>query len=157
MTTSPVQVERRAAQRFGISLPISIRLVDAQKEHHGFAQDLSARGIYFYCDFNVEQGAKVEITLLMPAEITLTDSMRVRCRGKVLRVHKPAATNSATASAAINPGTKIGVAVHFEHYEHLPDTQATSQSDQYLRVACLHRNRTEEESSDLPATMLRNR
>ena len=156
MNTSPVQVERRAAQRFGISLPISICLADGQKEHHGFTQDLSARGIYFYCDFDVEQGAEVEITFLMPAEITLTDSMRVRCRGKVLRVHKPAA-NSATASPAINPGTKIGVAVHFEHYEHLPDAQGTSQSDQYARVACLHRDRTEEETWDPPATMLRNR
>jgi PilZ domain len=155
MTSSPVQVERRAAQRFGISLPISIRLADGQKEHHGFAQDLSARGIYFYCDFDLQEGAEVEITLLMPAEITLTDNMRVCCRGKVLRVHRPAA-NSAPVSPAMNAGAKIGVAVHFEHYEHLPDTQATSQSDQYLRVACLHRHHAEEESSDLPATMLRN-
>jgi PilZ domain len=155
MTTSPVQVERRAAQRFGISQPISIRLADGQKEHHGFTQDLSARGIYFYCDFDLQEGAEVEITLLMPAEITLTDNMRVRCRGKVLRVHKPAA-NSASASSAMNAGAKIGVAVHFEHYEHLPDTQVTSQSDQYLRVACLHRNHAEKESSDFAATMPRN-
>jgi hypothetical protein len=155
MTTSPVQVERRGAQRFGISLPISIRLADAQKEYPGFTQDLSARGVYFYCDFDLQQDAEVEITLLMPAEITLTESMRVRCRGKVLRVHKPA--GSPTASPAANPATKIGVAVHLEHYEYLPDMQANSQSDQYVRVACLHRNRAEEESSDIAAAVPRNR
>ena len=151
MTTSPVQVERRAAQRFGISVPICVRLVEGQKEQHGFTQDLSARGLYFYCDFSVELGAEVEITLLMPAEITLTDNLRVRCRGRVLRVDKPAAT----ATAAINTGIKIGVAVQFEHYEHLPDNQAAStQSAQYQRVACLRRNQTPEQSSEIPTTTL---
>ena len=110
MITSPVQVERRAAQRFEYSLPLSVRRAGADQEVSGFVQNLSARGIFFYSDCALEPGAKVEITLMMPAEVTLSENMRVRCLGKVLRVNPPA------------PGGKTGMAVLLERYEYLSDT-----------------------------------
>jgi PilZ domain len=109
MTIRPTQVERRAAQRFDYQLPLAIRRADGGKEEFGFTQNLSARGIFFYTDCPLQPGAKVDITLMMPAEITLSENMRVRCQGKVLRANPQAS------------GCKTGVAVLFEHYEYLPD------------------------------------
>jgi len=109
MTISPIQVERRAAQRFDYQLPVSVHRADGGNEEFGFTQNLSARGIFFYTDCPLQAGAKVEITLMMPAEITLSENMRVRCLGKVLRANPPAS------------GGKTGVAVLLEHYEYLPD------------------------------------
>ena len=109
MTISPIQVERRAAQRFDYQLPISLRRAEGGSEEFGFTQNLSARGIFLYSDCRLVAGTKVEITLMMPAEITLSENMRVRCQGKVLRANSPAS------------GGKIGVAVLLEHYEYLPD------------------------------------
>jgi hypothetical protein len=34
----------------------------------------------------LSEGAEIELTLKMPSEITLGESMRVRCRGRVLRI-----------------------------------------------------------------------
>ncbi len=110
MTTSQVQIERRSTQRFDFHLPVSVRLT--QKPEHegsGFTQDLSARGALFYTDFPVALGDAVELTLVMPSEITLAENMRVRCRGKVVRVCPPGAAS------------KSAVAVQLEGYEFLPE------------------------------------
>jgi len=93
MSSSEVGLERRAAQRFDFQLPLSVRLINGEGEGSGLTQDLSARGAFFYTDFVLEQGANVEVTLVMPSEITLSENMRVRCRGKVLRVTPPAIGN----------------------------------------------------------------
>ena len=86
MTTSPVRHERRAAQRFEYQIPVSLKIGGQEREERGCTQNLSARGAFFYTDCPIAEGATIEITVLMPAEITLAESMRVRCRGRVLRV-----------------------------------------------------------------------
>jgi hypothetical protein len=116
MSTEQVSFERRATQRFDFQIPVTIRLADEQTESSGFTQDLSARGALLYTDLAVSEGDAVELTLSMPSEITLTENMRVRCRGKVMRV------------CTDLTGTKFGVAVHLEGYEYLsePDTAAVT-------------------------------
>ena len=110
MTTTQVQLERRSTQRFDFHLPVSVRLAGTtDREGCGFTQDLSARGALFYTDFPLALGNAVELTLVMPSEITLAENMRVRCRGKVVRVCPPAA------------GSKCAVAVQLEGYEFLPE------------------------------------
>jgi PilZ domain-containing protein len=126
MSTSPVCHERRAAQRFDYQLPISIKVIGIESEVHGCTQDLSARGAFFYTEAPLTEGSEVEVTLLMPAEITLTASMPVRCRGKVLRV------------ARQEGSTKIGVAVQLAGYEFLPETQNTRAEGSFGRIASLH-------------------
>jgi len=49
-------------------------------------RDVSARGICFYVDSAIAAGSPIEFTLTLPPEITLTESIRVRCKGKVVRV-----------------------------------------------------------------------
>ena len=109
MCSDQVGLERRAAQRFDFQVPVTIRLADKQTEGCGFTQDLSARGALLYTDLAMAEGDAVELTLVMPSEITLAENMRVRCRGKVMRV--------CTALT----GTRFGVAVVLEGYEYLPE------------------------------------
>jgi hypothetical protein len=127
MNTGQVHCERRAAQRFDFHLPVTVGLADTRQEGSGFTQDLSARGAFFYTDLELPAGACVELTLVMPSEITLAENMRVRCRGKVVRVGRPSV------------GTKCGVAVHLEGYEFLQEDEAdTETSGSFDRISALH-------------------
>jgi len=128
-------VERRVGQRFSFLLPLTVRHVATDMEGPGFTQDLSSRGVFFFTDAPLEEGAEVEITLKMPSEITLGESMPVRCSGRVLRVAKPT-TSSQESSSAIRAQTKIGVAVRLEGYEYLPEPKEFSSG--FERVSVLH-------------------
>ena len=106
MTTAPLGVERRIGQRFAFNLPVSLRDVATAAEGLGFTQDLSSRGAFFFTDMALSEGAEIELTLKMPSEITLGESMRVRCRGLVLRIVRPADTTWKPAAQA-EGGTQI--------------------------------------------------
>ena len=137
MSSSPVRVERRVGQRFPYLLPVSFRQSAGSVEGVGFTQDLSSRGVFFFTDAPLTEGEEIELTLRMPSEITLGESMPVRCRGRILRITRPApAQNTASTRAE----TKIGVAVRLECYEYLPETS----SAHLARVASLHPQHEEE-------------
>lgn len=112
MSSGTVRVERRSAQRFDFHIPVTIRVADEQSGA-GVTYDLSASGMLVYTDMPLTVDSVVELTLVMPAEITMADNMRVRCRGRVLRVSPP------------NSATKAAVALHLERYEVLTEA-ATS-------------------------------
>jgi hypothetical protein len=141
MTTPPVRVERRVGQRFPYLLPLSLRQTATSLEGVGFTQDLSSRGVFFFTDTPLEAGAEVELTLRMPSEITLGEGMPVRCRGRILRVVRPAAWFE-DSSARNRAETKIGVAVRFDGYEYLPE--AAESASGFARVSALHTHREEE-------------
>jgi PilZ domain len=148
MTTPAVQVERRVGQRFPYLLPVSVRHAASSAEGLGFTQDLSSRGVFFFTEMQLPEGAEVELTLCMPAEITLAESMPVRCRGHVLRVIRPlvsAPDDSAARAESKTGGSKIGVAVRLEAYEYL-DT-STDSSPAFERVSTLHPGRPEDRPS----------
>ena len=126
MMSSPVRVERRAGQRFPYLLPLSVRQLEGSIEGVGFTQDLSSRGVFFFTNAPLSEGAEIELTLQMPSEITLGESMPVRCRGRALRVVRP--TTSAASATPIPAETKIGVAVRLECYEYLSDSSSESSS-----------------------------
>lgn len=138
MTSSPVRVERRVGQRFPYLLPVALRECAGSVESVGFTQDLSSRGVFFFTDAPLTEGAEIELTLRMPSEITLGESMPVRCRGRILRVMRPAAHPQGFTSARAE--TKIGVAVRLECYEYLPE-----ESSNLARVASLHPQHDEEQ------------
>ncbi len=141
MNTDATQLERRGAQRFQFHLPVSVRVVSSGREADGFTQDLSARGALLYTDLTLSPGDSVELTLLMPSEITLAENMRVRCRGTVTRVQQPAV------------GTRLGVAVHLEGYEFLPETDHATGT----RVSALHEHSKAKETPQevhSPGTLL---
>lgn len=126
MTTPPVVVERRVGQRFAYNLPVSLREVSTAAEGLGVTQDLSSRGVFFVTDMPLQEGSEVELTLKMPSEITLGESMRVRCRGRVLRVEGKSDRLPSPGREANAAETKIGVAVCLKGYEYLSETEDAS-------------------------------
>jgi hypothetical protein len=144
MTTPPVRVERRIGQRFPYLLPVSFRDPVAGIEGLGFTQDVSSRGVFFLTDACLCEGGEIELTLKMPSEITLGDNMRVRCRGRVLRVFGPPFAFRQDASSSNPNRTKIGVAVRFDQYEYLPESAEPESS--FSRVAALHSHHEAEEA-----------
>jgi hypothetical protein len=133
MTTPPVRVERRVGQRFPYLLPLSLRQPAACLEGVGFTQDLSSRGVFFFTDAPLTEGSEIEITLRMPSEITLGESMPVRCRGRILRVVRPSAKGNSDSSQG---EAKIGVAVRLDGYEYLPESSDSSAT--FPRVSTRH-------------------
>jgi hypothetical protein len=111
-------------------------------EGRGFTQDLSSRGVFFFTDTPLEAGAEIELTLRMPSEITLGESMPVRCQGRILRVLRPAAT-AQDAQGNSRAETKIGVAVRLAGYEYL--AEAVEPASGYARVVALHEHQDEDQ------------
>ena len=138
-----MQVERRVGQRFSFLLPVSFREISTGMEGVGITQDLSSRGVFFLTDTAL-QGGEIELTLKMPAEITLGESMRVRCRGQILRMTKPADKDSARSvpgSTGIATAGKMGVAVRLDGYEYLAEPASSAA---FPRVSSLHNHREDE-------------
>jgi hypothetical protein len=139
MDMDQVHHERRASQRFDFHLPITVRLAGNDREGYGFTQDLSGRGAFFYTDFQVSEGDEVELTLVMPFEITLSENMRVRCRGKVLRV--------------LSVESKYAVAVHLQGYEFLPKAETAAQiSANFPRISGAHAAAPAEKNPPIPGS-----
>jgi len=103
--------EKRSTRRFALRLPVSVTYSDdGAQEKAAQTRDVSARGICFYVDSAIAGGSAIEFTLVLPPEITLTESIRVRCKGKVVRVDNSSAED------------KVAVAAVIEEYEFLSET-----------------------------------
>jgi hypothetical protein len=147
MNAPSVGVERRIGQRFPFNVPVSLRDAYTATEGLGFTQDLSSRGAFLFTDMALTEGANIKLTLKMPSEITLGESMRVRCQARVLRIVKPVDnSNSVDVRSA---ETKIGVAVCLSGYEYLHDTDEGSTD--YRRISALHSS-AESEPTAMPIT-----
>jgi hypothetical protein len=104
-----VPQEKRATRRFALRLPVAVNYsTTATLEKPAQTRDVSARGICFYVDSSIEAGSAIEFTLTLPPEITLTESIHVRCKGKVVRVDGGASDG------------KMAVAAVIDEYEFLP-------------------------------------
>ena len=88
-------------------MPVILRSLDGHAGN-GFTLNLSSRGALVRTDFPMSEGQSIEITLSMPAEISMIEKGSVRCRARVLRLH--------TESDHGQPA----VALRIEHYEFLP-------------------------------------
>lgn len=116
MSTDPNRLERRGAQRFEVHLPLVIQFEG--RTVPGFTQALSGRGIFFYAEASFPEGMVVDLTFMMPCEITLAESMPVRCRGRVLR--SSASSSGYSQDAHASNSQRSGIAVQFDSYEYLP-------------------------------------
>jgi hypothetical protein len=101
--------EKRATRRFALRLPVSVSYTEnGAQERVAQTRDVSARGICFFVDSAIAAGSTIEFTLTLPPEITLTESIRVRCKGKVVRVDG-------------GGEGKVAVAAVIDEYEFLAD------------------------------------
>jgi hypothetical protein len=101
------QQEKRGARRFPLRVPVTVDHENAAEAVQ--LRDVSARGICFYMEAAVAQGSPIGFTLTLPPEITLTESIRVQCKGRVVRVEDGRADG------------KMAVAAVIEEYEFLPE------------------------------------
>ena len=102
------RIERRSAQRFNAyQVAVSLHTLDG-RTGAGFTLDLSSRGALLWTDLPLRADEVVDMTLVMPSEITLAEQMSVRCRARVMRLQ----TDSEQGKSA--------VAVKIEHYDFLP-------------------------------------
>jgi PilZ domain len=108
------RLERRGAQRFEMHLPLAVHFEG--RTVPGFTQDLTGRGVFFYAETTLPEGAVVELTFTMPSEITLGENMPVRCRGRVLRASASQADHS-------HVNQRSGIAVQLDSYEYLPSNE----------------------------------
>ena len=104
------QSDKRATRRFALRLPVSVRYGENEPEHDAQTRDVSARGICFYVDTAIQAGSAINFTLTLPPEITLTESIRVRCKGRVVRLEGG------------SPANKVAVAAVIDEYEFLADS-----------------------------------
>jgi predicted lipoprotein len=81
------QPEKRSTRRFLLELPITIKYAgNAAAELSAQTRDVSSRGVFMYVNSEFAEGAEVEFVMTLPHEVTLAESIRVRCTGRVLRV-----------------------------------------------------------------------
>lgn len=101
-------VERRAARRFAMMLPVKVRFEagNGVSEMQGETRDVSFRGLYFTMEASVEMGTSIEFVLTLPQQITLAGDVHIRCYARVLRVEPL-------------DGAR-GIAARIERYEFLP-------------------------------------
>jgi len=100
--------DRRTIRRFYMRLPAAIRIKgETTHEFHTETQNVSARGVFFYFDRVLPENSRIEVTVTFPPHVTLTDAVRVRFEGRVVRVEPPL------------PSARVGVAAEIENYEFL--------------------------------------
>jgi PilZ domain len=108
VSAEPTRIERRCGHRFSqYQVPVLLQTPEGATGT-GFTLDLSSRGALLWTDFPLTPGQSVDVTLIMPSEITLGEDMCVRCRTQVLRLEPDHARS------------KPAVAVRIEHYDFIP-------------------------------------
>jgi hypothetical protein len=113
MSTHPVRVERRVGQRFPYLLAVSLRDPVTSVEGVGCTQDVSSRGVFFFTDVPLNEGSEIELTLRMPSEITLGESMPVRCRARILRIEGRHSASNATTGCR-SPAGKLRISRYIQ-------------------------------------------
>lgn len=100
--------ERRKSKRHAAKMPVKLRPTDGVTPYTQDAEsvNISESGVLFLLESPIEVGAQVELSFVMPGEVTGGLPMRIRCSARVVRVD--------TYDSA--PG-KSGIAAHIERFE----------------------------------------
>jgi hypothetical protein len=96
--------ERRVKQRFLVHLPIVITAAPTRGEIQGVTRDVSANGVFFYPNHWPSGLQSIAFKMILPEEITGSESIRVTCKGTVVRLE-------------LTPESRMGVAATIDSYE----------------------------------------
>lgn len=99
--------ERRRAPRMDAKVPVKVIPGEGGGQYVQNAEsiNLSERGLYFNVQGSMKPGSTLELSFIMPGEVTGGLPMRVRCSARVIRVESPGADG------------RVGVAAHIERFE----------------------------------------
>jgi hypothetical protein len=90
--------DRRTMRRFSMRLPAAVRVSGIPNEFTTETENVSSRGIFFYLDRWMTEGARVEVTMNFPPQVTLADALQVRCLARVVRVQPITSTRTGVAA-----------------------------------------------------------
>jgi hypothetical protein len=118
------RTERRLAERFGLKIPLRVRIAKAAApEHLGESLNVSTRGIYFATDLPLRKGTPVHLAFVMPEEVAHRPASEWHCTGHVVHVQPSSSPQGANC-----------VGVGFDCYEVLlplrPSVNQVSQLDE---------------------------
>lgn len=97
--------EKRKHRRYDLSLHLEVKGRKRAQPIQTQTRDISARGLYFTFTEPLEVGSELNFELNLPPELSGGKDVRVRCRGRVVRV------DSSKGSQ------QVGVASTIETYE----------------------------------------
>jgi hypothetical protein len=116
-STQQAGQDRRTMRRFDMRLPATVRVAgQGLRDLSTETQNVSARGVFFYLDRPLAEGARIEVTMTFPPHVTLTEPVRVRFTARVVRVETSPAYSG------------MGVAAMIEEYEFLRSNAASDVS-----------------------------
>jgi hypothetical protein len=84
--------ERRLAHRYKLPLPTIVKRLPpeaAPPALHVTTRDVSTSGVYFSTDQPLSVGAKLDLALTLPSEITLGSAVVIDAQARVTRVDQP--------------------------------------------------------------------
>lgn len=89
-------------------LPLDVRSADGTfHAENALTRDISESGVFFYMGVRPSEGAPIEFTVELPAEVTATDPMRAVCKGRVVRVVNDALADNYGVAATIEGMTSF--------------------------------------------------
>ena len=98
----PTTAERRKYRRYDLAIEVQVkprkRVATAVRT---VTRDISARGVYFDFSEKMEPGAELEFELNLPAELAAGRNVRIRCRGKIVRVEEAGNDGNVRVAATI--------------------------------------------------------
>ncbi len=100
--------DRRRSPRIPAKTTVKLRPTEGTTPYMLSADsiNISEHGLFFVMAGPVKAGTRIELSFTMPAEVTGTVAMKIRCIGRVIRVEDKAAGDG-----------KTGVAAHIERFE----------------------------------------
>lgn len=100
--------ERRKGKRHPAKMPVKLRLTEGVTPYSQNAEsvNISESGLLFLLDQPIAVGSHVDLSFVMPGEVTGGLPMKIRCSARVVRVD--------TYDSAQG---KSGIAAHIERFE----------------------------------------
>jgi len=102
------KTDKRLRARVQVSVPATVKSTETALELPAVTRDLSMSGIFLYTDRNIAEGSKLEIVLILPAELGFGEKQWACCQASVVRVED-------------NGGTQFGVAATIDRLDVLPE------------------------------------
>jgi len=100
--------DKRARSRLPVRLPATVKTPEQPGEISAVTSDLSVGGVFLYTDKRITQGSKLEVVLILPAELGFGERQWACCQASVLRIEE-------------SEGQKFGVAASIDRLDLLPE------------------------------------
>jgi hypothetical protein len=103
--------DRRSRKRLVTRVPVSVREPFGSGDVKAHTRDVTASGIFLYCDTRLEEASEVDLVLMLPPELTAGEKCWVCCHAQVVRVED-------------GGGREFGIAAEIQRMEILPEIPA---------------------------------